>query len=212
MPIRVLLADDHAVVLEGLRRILDRPGFEIVGAVRDGRDLVKAAADLDPDLVIADVSMPVLNGIDAARQILKSDPRTKIVFLSMHPDVTYAVEAMNAGASGYLLKNEAGEELLQAIRGVLEGRTYVTPSLDAPVKRALQDRRTRSRGNQASLTSRQREVLQLLAEGKQAKEIARVLNVSTRTVEFHKYRIMEALGLKTVAELASYAFKHGMIA
>jgi len=212
MPIRVLLADDHAVVLEGLRRILDRPGFQIVGAVRDGRDLVKAAADLGPDLVIADVSMPVLNGIDAARQILKSDRRTKIVFLSMHPDVTYAMEALNAGASGYVLKNEAGEELLRAIRGVLEGRTYVTPSLDEPVKRALQDRRTRSRGNQASLTSRQREVLQLLVEGKKAKEIARVLNVSTRTVEFHKYRIMEALGLKTVAELASYAFKHGMIA
>jgi DNA-binding NarL/FixJ family response regulator len=211
MPIRVLLADDHAVVLEGLRRILDRPGFEIVGAVRDGRDLVKAAADLGPDLVIADVSMPVLNGIDAARQILKSNRRTKIVFLSMHPDVTYAVEALNAGASGYVLKNEAGEELLQAIRGVLEGRTYVTPSLDEPVKRALQGR-ARSRGNQASLTSRQREVLQLLAEGKQAKEIARVLNVSTRTVEFHKYRIMEALGLKTVAELASYAVKQGMIA
>lgn len=209
---RILLADDHAVVLEGLRRILDRPAFEIVGAVKDGRSLVEAAANLRPDVIIADVSMPSLNGVEAARQIRKHNPKSKIVFLTMHPEAMYAVEAMNAGASGYLLKNEAGEELITAIQEVLGGRTYVTPSLAEPVRHALQTRRKSAQGTTDGLTARQREVLQLLAEGRTPKEIAAILNVSYRTVEFHKYRIMEALGLRTVPALAAYAAKRGILA
>ncbi len=210
-PTSVLLADDHAVVLEGLRRILDRPEFNIVGALRDGRALVEAAARLQPDLIVADVSMPLLSGIEAARQILRGDSKAKIIFLTIHPDVTYAVEAINAGASGYALKTEAGDELIKAIREVLAGRTYITPSLAEPVSQALQPRRKRSHRNPGTLTSRQHEVLQLLAKGKQPKEIAGLLNVSHRTVEFHKYRIMETLGLRSVAELAGYAVKRGIV-
>lgn len=208
---RILLADDHAVVLEGLRRILDRPEFEVVGAVRDGRALVEAAASLRPDIIIADLSMPFLNGVEAARQILKSDRKPKIIFLTMHPEAMYAVEAINAGASGYVLKNEAGEELIKAIREVLDGRTYVTPSLWEPVMHAVRARR-KALGKVDRLTARQREVLQLLAEGKHPKEIAAILNVSHRTVEFHKYRIMDTLGLRSVAELARYAVKQGIVA
>jgi DNA-binding NarL/FixJ family response regulator len=211
-PWRILLADDHAVVLEGLRRILNRFEFEVVGAVRDGRALVEAAANLRPDIIVADVSMPSLNGIEAARQIRKLGVKSKIVFLTMHPETMYAMEAMKAGASGYVLKSEAGEELITAIREVLEGRTYVTPSLAEPVMHALQARRKSARGTTDRLTLRQREVLQLLAEGKQAKEIAALLHVSYRTVEFHKYRIMAALGIRTIPELAVYAAKTGIVA
>jgi len=209
---RILLADDHAVVLEGLRRILNRPEFEVVGAVTNGRALVEAASNLRLDVIIADVSMPSLNGIEAARQICKLNPKSKIIFLTMHPEAIFAVQAMSAGASGYVLKNAAGDELITAIREVLEGRTYVTPSLAEPVMHALQARRKGSQGTTDRLTSRQREVLQLLAEGRTPKEIAAVLNVSYRTVEFHKYRIMETLGLRTVAALAAYAAKQGIVA
>lgn len=209
---RILLADDHEVVLEGLRRMLNRPEFEVVGAVKDGRALVEAAAALRPDLIVADISMPYLNGVEAARQIRKYQPKSKIIFLTMHPEVIYAVEAMNAGASGYVLKSEAGEELITAIREVMGGRTYVAPSLAEPVLNALRTRRAGTQETSEGLTMRQREVLQLLAEGRSPKEIAGILNVSHRTVEFHKYRIMETLGLKTVAELAAYAAKRGIIA
>ena len=209
---RILLADDHSVVLEGLRRILNRPEFEVVGAVTNGRALVEAASNLRLDVIIADVSMPSLNGIEAARQICKLNPKSKIIFLTMHPEAIFAVQAMSAGASGYVLKNAAGDELITAIREVLEGRTYVTPSLAEPVMHALQARRKGSQGTTDRLTSRQREVLQLLAEGRTPKEIAAVLNVSYRTVEFHKYRIMETLGLRTVAALAAYAAKQGIVA
>jgi DNA-binding NarL/FixJ family response regulator len=211
MRCRILLGDDHAVVLEGLRRILGRPGFEVVGAVKDGRALVEAAANLHPDIIIADISMPLLNGVDAARQIREADRRAKVIFLTMHPETAYAVAAMSAGGSGYVLKDSAGEELIAAIREVLHGRTYVTPTLVEPMTRALQARRKDSAAATGRLTIRQREVLQLMAEGRTPKEIATVLNVSARTVEFHKYRIMETLGLRTVAELAGYAVKHGIV-
>jgi len=211
MRCRVLLGDDHTVVLEGLRRILDRPGFEVVGAVKDGRALVEAATKLHPDVTIADISMPLLNGVEAARQIRKRERRAKIIFLTMHPETAYAVEAMRAGASGYVLKDSAGDELVTAIREVMHGRVYVTPTLKEPITRALQARRKDSSGATGLLTPRQREVLQLMAEGRTPKEIATVLNVSKRTVEFHKYRIMEILGLRTVAELAGYAVKQGIV-
>jgi DNA-binding NarL/FixJ family response regulator len=208
----ILLGDDHGVVLEGLRRILDRPGFEIVGAVKDGRALVEAATKLHPDVIIADVSMPLLNGVEAARQIRKRERRSKIIFLTMHPETIYAAEALRAGGSGYLLKDSAGEELLTAIHEVMQGRMYITPSLAEPVTRALQAHRKNSSRATGRLTPRQREVLQLIAEGRTPKEIATVLKVSNRTVEFHKYQMMETLGLRTVAELVAYAVKHGIAA
>jgi len=209
--LRILLADDHAVVLEGLRRILDRPRFEIVGAVADGRALVQAATALQPDVIITDVVMPLLNGIEAARQIVKQNQKSKIIFLTMHPEVIYARQALAAGGCGYVLKSSAGEELITAIDDALHGRVYVTKSIAQAVKRALEARTMSGRSAIDGLTRRQREVLQLLAEGRQAKEIAVTLNLSPKTVEFHKYRIMETLGVHTVAELARHAAKHGIV-
>jgi len=209
--LRLLLADDHDIVIEGLRRVLDHPNLEIVGIVNNGRSLLRAAKQFQPDIIIADVTMPLLNGIDAARHIRKSSPDVKIIFLTMHPDVTFATAALTAGGSGYVLKTSAGEELLTAIREVAKGRTWVTKSIAEAVKYGLSSRSNTWRSPVDKLTSRQREVLQLLAEGLQVKEIATRLDVSPRTVEFHKYRIMDELGLHTVAELGRYAARHGIV-
>jgi DNA-binding NarL/FixJ family response regulator len=208
---RLLLADDHDIVIEGLRRVLDRPELEIVGVVKDGRSLLRAAKELRPDIIIADVTMPLLNGIEAARQIRKNNSNVKIIFLTMHPDITFATEALAAGGSGYVLKNSAGDELLTAIRDVMKGHIYVTKSIAEAVKHGLSSRSNTWRSPIDKLTSRQREVLQLLAEGVHVKEIAVKLNVSPRTVEFHKYRIMDELGLRTAAEIARYAARHGIV-
>ena len=208
LPLRVLLADDHAIVLEGLYRVLE-PDFEIVGEVADGRALVAAAATLLPDIIVTDISMPLLNGIEAIRQIRKVNRKVIIVFLTMHPDVTYAAEALGAGGSAYVLKTSAGAELLDAIREALGGGIYVTPSIDREVVRAQMERAGRD-DVQEDLTPRQREVLQLLAEGRSLKDVAAILKISTKTVEFHKYRVMSKLGLRTNAELTKYAVKLGM--
>jgi DNA-binding NarL/FixJ family response regulator len=207
----ILLADDHAVVAEGLRRILDRAEFKVVGVVNDGRALVQAAEILHPDLIVTDFAMPLLNGIDAARKVLAQKHKPKIIFLTMHPEVVYATSALDAGASGYVVKSAAGEELIDAIRAALKGRTYISKSIAESVERARQVRPTRRRGKIDGLTHRQREVLQLLAEGKQAKEVAALLGVSPKTVEFHKYRIMDTVGARTVADLARYAVRHGIV-
>jgi len=208
---KLLLADDHNIVIEGLRRILDHPDFEIAGVVNNGRSLLRAAKEIQPDIIIADITMPLLNGIDAARQIRKSNPDVKIIFLTMHPDVTFATEALAAGGSGYVLKNSAADELVTAIREAIQGRTYITKSIAEAVKHGLSSRSNTWRNPLDKLTWRQREVLQLLAEGLQVKEIAVKLNLSPRTVEFHKYRIMEELGLRTAAEIARYAARHGIV-
>lgn len=207
---RVLLADDHKIVLEGLRGILE-PEFEIVGAVEDGCALVTEAERLSPDVVVADISMPGLNGMDAARQIKKMDEQIKIVFLTMHSDVSYAAGAFDAGASGFVLKHSAPQELITAIREAMQGRTYVTPMIAGELIGSYKNRNLRAAGSSAALSPRQREVLQLLAEGKSTKEIGALLNISTRTAEFHKYRMMEQLKIKTIAELVQYAVKHGLI-
>jgi len=206
---RVLLADDHKIVTEGLKGLLE-PEFELVGTVEDGRALLAAAEKLRPDVIVADISMPLLNGIDSVRQIKKVHDEIKVVFLTMHPDVTYAVSAFEAGASGYVLKHSAPTELVTAIRSALRGKTFVTPLLAGEFMQRTKERATR-RDESTRLTERQREILQLLAEGKSAKEIATVLNISSRTVEFHKYRIMKDLGLKSAAELVHYAVRHGII-
>ncbi len=206
----VLLADDHKIVAEGLRSLLE-PEFELVGTVEDGRALVAAAQKLNPDVIVADISMPLLNGIEAARQLKKGASQAKIVFLTMHPDVTYATRALEAGASGYVLKHAAPSELITAIREALKGRIYLTPLIAKDVLESFSGGSHKGRKSDLELTPRQREVLQLVSEGRSAKEIASILNISTRTVEFHKYRLMESLGLRTNAELIQYAIKHGIV-
>lgn len=205
---RILLADDHRIVVEGLRGLLE-PEFEIVGIVEDGRALLTAAEKLRPNVIVADISMPLLNGIDSVRQIKKTHEEIKVVFLTMHPDVTYAASAFEAGASGYVLKHSAPSELVTAIKSALRGKTYVTPLLAGELMQFYK-KRTDQRDELTRLTPRQREVLQLLAEGRSAKDIAAILNISARTVEFHKYRIMDDLGITSAAELVKYAIEHGL--
>jgi len=208
--LRVLLADDHPIVLEGLKNLLGGE-FEIIGDVQDGRDLVAQAATLHPDVIVADISMPQLNGIEAARQIKKTDKNIKIVFLTMHPDATYAANAFEAGASGFVLKHSAPSELITAIHEATKGRTYVTPLIAGDLIRTYQEGGSPGKDLFKKISPRQREILQLLAEGKSGKEIASILNISARTVEFHKYRMMEQLNIKTSAELVQYAVKHGIV-
>lgn len=204
---RILAADDHRIVSEGLRSLLE-PEFELAGVVEDGRALVEQHDRLHPDVIVADVTMPLLNGIQAMKKLREKGSRAKFVFLTMHPDVSYAVEALDAGASGYVLKHSAPDELVAAVREALAGRTYITPRIAGEVLQALRH----GDGTQAvRLTSRQEEILQLLAEGRSAKEIAAMLDLSPRTVESHKYAIMEALGVKTSAELIREAVKRGLV-
>lgn len=206
---RILLADDHRMVAEGLKVLLQSE-YELVGIVEDGRALLEAADKLQPDIIVADVSMPLLNGIEAVRQLKRKNKDIAVVFLTMHLDVNYAAGAFEAGASGYVLKHSAPSELLTAINSALKGRVYITPLLAGELLE-YQRNRPKSEGDQmAGLTSRQREVLQLIAEGKSVKEVASILGISPRTVEFHKYTMMEALGLKTSADLMRFAVKHGI--
>ena len=205
---RVLLADDHAIVIAGLSRLLE-PEFELAGTAEDGQDLLERSAKLRPDVIVADISMPLLNGIEAVRQLRKSGSRAKIIILTMHTDAGLATEALQAGASGYLLKHSAAEELTAAIREVLKGRSYITPAIAKEVLDALM-RGGASDGPSVRLTPRERQVLQLIAEGKTAKEIATILKISTRTAEYHKYNIQDKLGLRTTAELTQYAIRHGI--
>jgi DNA-binding NarL/FixJ family response regulator len=207
---RVLLADDHTLVLDGFRKLLEGH-CEIVGAAEDGRTLLRMAQELQPDIVTLDISMPELNGIDAARKLKKMLPGTKLIFVTMHADHAYVNEAFKAGASGYLLKRSAGSELLQAIQSVMEGQCYVTPLVaKSLVESAITGRMPAVLGAK-SLTVRQREVLQLVAEGKAVKEVASALNISPKTVEFHKSQIMTLLDLHTTAELTKYALVHGLL-
>ena len=207
---RILLADDHRIVAEGLRSLLE-PEFELVGIVEDGRALLEAAEKLRPDVIVADISMPLLNGIEAIRQIRKNNNDVRVVFLTMHPDVTYAVSAMEAGAQGYVLKHSAPSELNRAIRAALMGETFVTQLLEGEIMASPRKGSAERREESSHLTKRQREVLQLLAEGYLAKEIAATLNISTRTVEYHKYQMMKDVGMKTVADLIRYAIKHRIV-
>jgi DNA-binding NarL/FixJ family response regulator len=207
---KVLLADDHLLVAEALKSLL-APEFDLVGVVADGRALIDAAGTLRPDVIVADVTMPHLNGIDAMVQLRQGGNRVPVVFLTMHRDATFARRAIEAGASGFVLKHSAPAELVSAIRAALEGRTYLTPQLAGEVLDAMKAGPKKSGDPVVALTPRQREVLQLLAEGRSAKEIASSLSISTRTVEFHKYQMMETLGLHTNAELIHFAIKHGLV-
>jgi DNA-binding NarL/FixJ family response regulator len=207
---RVLLADDHTMILAGLRSLLE-PDFDLVGTAENGRAVVDLATRLKPDIILMDISMPLLNGIEAAVQLKKIVPQSKIIFLSMHGDVAYVKEAFRAGASGYLVKRSAASELVAAMHEVLRGRTYVTPLVTKDMMESFLEPADQAEQLHSRLTPRQREVLQLVAEGHSNKEIATVLKVSTKTVEFHKYNLMLALGIRTTAELTQYAMRHGYI-
>ncbi|MDN5940866.1 MAG: response regulator transcription factor [Nitrospira sp.] len=204
---RILLADDHTFVLEGFRRILEEH-YELVGTTGDGRALLAAAKTAQPDIVILDISMPLLNGIDATAQLKKICPTAKIIIVTMHADAEYVRSAFEAGASAYVLKGSAVDELEQAIRAVLGGHSYITPLITKElVDVFLSTVSEKSKG----LTPRQREVLQFLAEGRTAKEIANLLHITSRTVEFHKGQILDQLKLKTTADLIKYALTHGIV-
>ncbi len=205
---RVLLADDHALLLGAFEKLLGDE-FEIVGAVGDGRALVSAAQATRPDVIVLDIGMPLLNGLDAARIVKRQLEHVKLVFLTMYEDPALAAEAFRAGASGYLLKRSAASELLEAVRQVTRGKSYITPLIAGElVGTLLQEHASPA---PPELTSRQREVLQLLVEGRSMKEVAALLNVSARTVAFHKYEAMKLLNLKTTAELIRYAVRHHIV-
>lgn len=208
--IRVLLADDHTIVAGGLGSLLSGE-FELVGTVHDGRALLDSAARLRPDVVVTDISMPLLNGLDAIRQLLEFSPESKVVVLTMHRETHLAVEAFRAGAYGYVLKVSPVEELIASIREAAQGRSYVTTLVSKDLITLLIEAGKGVSPKKMPLTERQREVLQLVAEGKTMKEIAGTLNISPRTVESHKHEIMQVLGVKTTAELVQYALRSNLI-
>ena len=207
---RVLLADDHRMFAEGIKGIL-APEFELLGVVEDGQALLEAAERLKPDVVVADITMPRLNGIEATTRLKQIDDRMRVVLLTMHSEVAFVRRAFDAGASAYVLKHSAPDELIAAIRAALAGKTFVTPTLAGELMHDATGAPGGPADPVAMLTSRQREILQRVAEGHSAKEIAVDLKLSPRTVEFHKYRIMEALSLHTTAELVHFAIKHGIV-
>jgi len=205
---RILLADDHTLTLEGICAVLE-PHHEIVGMVMDGRALLDAALRLKPDLIVLDITMPLLNGIDAAVQIKKSLPGVKLLFVTMHVNPAYLEAALNAGGTGYVLKSAAREELLEAINSVLNGRIYVTSSLSSEHLERFTDP-SRAAAT-LRLTTREREILQLIAEGRAGKEIAFLLSISIKTVAFHRENIKRKLGLGTTAELTKHAIEQGLV-
>lgn len=207
----VLLAEDHTLVREGLRQLL-AASLDVVDAVEDGRALVASAERLQPDAILLDITMPQLNGLDAARQLARLSPRSRLVFVTMHADPAYVHEAFRAGAHGYVLKSSASGELIAAVAAVLQGERYLSLALRSEHAELLAESLQPAPGKLSdTLTGRQREVLQLVAEGRTAKEIAAVLAISRKTVEFHKASVMRQLHLHTTAELTRYALEHGMI-
>ena len=210
MKIRVLLGDDHGFILDGVRAAL-RAEYEVVGQANDGRALVEAAQRLKPDLVILDISMPLLNGFESAKQIHKIRPSAKLIFLSQHLNPAYLRHALKLGASGYVLKSDSSEELPRAIQSVMRGETYITRAFGQEIVDNLWSRTGEINNQEEQLTDRQREILQLLVAGKGNKEIADLLHVSVKTVEFHRARLMAKLGVRTAAELAKVALQQGLI-
>lgn len=206
---RLILADDHALLLEAFTRLLE-PAFEVVAAVGDGRALLEAALRLRPDAIVADISMPLLNGLDACERLIEALPDTRLVFLTVSEDPDLAAEAIRRGAAGYLLKKAAAAELFTALRSVLEGRPYITPMICTEPAGVFIERARRG-GATHPLSLRQREVLQLLAEGRSMKEAADLLGLTPRTIAFHKYSMMDQLGCKTGAELVQHAVRLGLV-
>jgi DNA-binding NarL/FixJ family response regulator len=208
---RILIADDHNLMAELCQRLLE-PEFDVVGVFTNGRALVRAAGELKPDVVVLDIAMPILNGLDAGRQLKQILPAVKLVYLTMNSDVVLAAEAFRRGASGYLLKTCAAADLVRAVRDALRSRTYLSPALSRDTVNFLRTRENKLIDESELLTPRQREVLQLLAEGRAMKEVASILRMTPRTVAYHKYRMMEVLGATNSSELVKYAVRNHMIA
>jgi len=202
---RLILADDHTIIVEAFRKLLE-PEYEVVAAVSDGRALLETAPKIKPDVIVVDIGMPLMNGLEAGVRLRELMPTAKVIFLTMNEDPDLAVEAMRCGASGYLLKSSAASELTHAIQRALKGQTYVTPQIARGMQKSF-IKNPQATMHAKNLTPRQREVVQLLAEGRSMKEVASVLNVTPRTVAFHKYRVMEELNLKTSADLIQFAIK-----
>lgn len=207
---RVLLADDHRMMCEGLKSILTAE-FELVAIVEDGRALIEAAKKFRPEVIVTDITMPELNGIDALVQLKRDNPFVRVVILTMHEDVVFARRAIEAGALGYVLKHSATVELVMAIHAALDGRTFITPALAGEVFDSMRQDQSHVTDPVVALTPRQREILQLVAEGRSAKEIAATLGISYRTVEYHKYEMMQALHIEHNAGLIHFAIKHGLV-
>ena len=203
---RVILADDHVMVAEALGRLIEEVA-DLVGRVANGQQLVERARQLKPDIIVSDITMPVMSGLDALRQLKSEQSSARFIFLTVHTEASVAAEAMRAGACGYLLKAAAGEELLEAIRAVMAGRVYLTPHIAGDVLRTI----SRPAVRQEHLTSRQRDILRLVAQGKRMKEIAADLKISVRTVEDHKSQLLHVLGVKSTADLIRFAVKQGLI-
>src|SRR6266566_3510243 len=208
MPIRVLLADDHQIVRDGMKVFLERQGYSVNADAQNGQDAIRLALKFQPEVVVLDITMPILNGLDAAREILHNAPGTKAILLTMHDDSKYVLEGLRLGVKGFVTKTHAGEDLVLAIRQALRGVTYVSPELSQVVFDAIQ---TNSHIMQDPLTPRERQVLQLVAEGKTTKESASFLNISTKTAETHRSRIMGKLNIHEVAGLVRYAIRRGLI-
>ena len=204
-----MLADDHTILLEGLKALL-APEFEVVATAADGREVLRAAETHQPDLILLDISMPGLNGIEAARRLTQSNPGAKLIILSMHADLSFVSAAFEAGVAGYVLKQSAATELVTALHDVDSGRRYISASIQRRLGTEMTDFLQRLKKLSGDLTPRENEVLQLLAEGKARKEIAQILGISVKTVEFHKQKIGEKLDIHTNAELTAYAIRHGI--
>ena len=208
MPFRILLADDHLIFRQSLKGLLEREGFQIIGEAADGQEAVRRARDLSPDVAVLDLAMPLLNGLDAAREIVRASPRTRPILLTMHTEDPYVMEALRAGIKGYVLKTQPSTDLVQAIQEVSRGRIYLSPGISRTVVDAYL---AKTELPPDPLSPREREVLQLVAEGKTTKEIARLLGVSVKTAENHRTRIMAKLDIHETAGLVRYAIRHGII-
>jgi DNA-binding NarL/FixJ family response regulator len=208
MAVRIVLADDHTIIRQGLKVMLESEGFQVVGEAANGYEALKTCETLRPEVAVLDISMPLLNGLDAAREILKAEPRTKIILLTVHTQDRYVLQSLRVGVSGYLLKDNAAEELVQAIRAVCRGNMYLTSAVSRTVVQAFLSARNDSG---EPLTPRERQVLQLIAEGKTMKEVGAILGVSSRTADSHRTNIMNKLGIHDTASLVRYAISIGLV-
>ena len=208
MPIKVLLADDHTLVRQGLKSLLEREGIQVVGEAQDGHEVLQLAAKLSPDVAVIDISMPILNGLDAARELKRSAPKTKTILLTRHDEDEYLIEALRAGVKGYILKNQAASDLVHAIQLVCRGQVYLSPGMSSVVVDAYL---SKTQLPVDPITSREREVLQLIAEGKSTKDIASLLGISVKTADSHRSRLMRKLDIHEVASLVRYAVRKGLV-
>lgn len=208
MPIRIVLADDHVLVRQGLKSLLDREGFQVVAEASDGQEALAHVQSLQPDIAVMDISMPILNGLNAAREMSRSSPKTKTILLTQHDESQYIREALEAGVKGYVLKSQVASDLLLAIRQVSRGQVYLSPGVSGAVLEAYNSKSEKSKN---PLTLRERQVLQLIAEGKSTKDVASLLGISVKTAESHRTRLMQKLDIHETASLVRYAVRHGIV-